>query len=310
MRIVFMGTPEFAVVPFECLLRNGFEVAAVYTQPDKEAGRGRTLAASPLKTAAMKWGIPVFQPAHLRTPEEIVTLAALKMDVIVVAAYGQILREAVLEIPPHGCLNIHPSLLPKYRGVSPIPAAILNGDEFSGVSVMKLDKGVDTGPVLGQAQVRVSDYDTTGTLTEKLSIIGGQILTELLPRWVAGKILSCTQDNTRATYTKMIEKSAGEIDWQKSAIEIWRQVRACQPWPGGFTSWQGKQLKIVEAVPLIGETTQPGKVVALKETPGFGVSTGQGVLEVTRVQAEGKRVMTGEEFLRGQRQIIGVTLPG
>ncbi|HXX59466.1 MAG TPA: methionyl-tRNA formyltransferase [Dehalococcoidales bacterium] len=310
MRIVFMGTPEFAVAPLQCLLRDRHEIVAVYTQPDREAGRGRALASPPVKTAAERAGIPVFQPDRLRSTEEIDRLAAFKPEVIVVAAYGQILREAVLNLPPQGCLNIHPSLLPLYRGVSPVPAAILHGDEFSGVSIMKLDKGVDTGPVLGQLKVKVADWDNTGTMTEKLAVLGGQMLVDLLPRWTAGKIIPRFQDGTRASYTVKLEKKDGEIDWRKPAIEIWRQVRACQPWPGAVTRLLGKQLKIIEAVPLAGATTVPGKVVALQTKPGLGIETSSGILGLVQIQLEGKRVMNGEEFLRGQRQMIGSEVTG
>jgi len=308
MRIVFMGTPEFAVTPLQCLLRNGFEVAAVYSQPDREAGRGRMLASPPVKIAAQNAGIPIYQPEKLRSAEEINHLASLKPDVIVVAAYGQILKEAILNLPPYGCLNIHPSLLPQYRGVSPVTAAIRNGDEFSGVSIMQLDKGVDTGPVLGQVKVRLADWDTTGTLTEKLSSIGGQLLIELLPRLIAGKLVPTPQDGKLASYTKKLEKADGEINWSKPAVEIWRQVRACQPWPGAFTHWQAKQLKIIEAVLLPGESTTRGRVISLPGKPFLAVETAAGILGLVQVQMEGKRVMTGEEFLRGQRQIIGCYL--
>ena len=308
MRIVFMGTPEFAVKPLQCLLRNGFEVAAVYTQPDREAGRGRVVSSPPVKIAAQNAGIPIFQPEKLRSAEEINHLASLKPDVIVVAAYGQILKEAILNLPPYGCLNIHPSLLPQYRGVSPVTATIRNGDEFSGVSIMQLDKGVDTGPVLGQVKVRLADWDTTGTLTEKLSSIGGQLLIELLPRLIAGKLVPTPQDGKLASYTKKLEKADGEINWSKPAVEIWRQVRACQPWPGAFTHWQAKQLKIIEAVLLPGESTTRGRVISLPGKPFLAVETAAGILGLVQVQMEGKRVMTGEEFLRGQRQIIGCYL--
>jgi methionyl-tRNA formyltransferase len=308
MRIVFMGTPEFAVAPLQCLLRNGFDVTAVYTQPDREAGRGRNVSPSPVKITAENAGIPVFQPEKLRSAEEIERLTALKPDVIVVAAYGQILKEAVLNLPPYGCLNIHPSLLPHYRGVSPVPAAIYNGDEFSGVSIIQLDRGVDTGPVLGQAKVRVADWDTTGTLTEKLASIGGQLLIELLPRWAAGKITPTPQDDKLASYTKKLEKADGEINWHKPAVDILRQVRACQPWPGAFTHWQAKQLKIVEALLLPGEVSKPGRVISLSVKPFLAIETGLGILGLAQVQMEGKRVMTGDEFLRGQRTIVGSSL--
>jgi methionyl-tRNA formyltransferase len=305
-----MGTPEFAAIPLDLLMQNHTDVSAVFTQPDKVAGRGRSVIASAVKSMALKWGLPVYQPLNFKSSEEKDRLTALKPDVIVVAAYGQILPGTVLESPRFGCLNIHPSLLPLYRGVSPIPAAILNGDEFTGVSIMKLDAGVDTGPVIVRAQVAVTDWDTTGLLTEKLSRIGGQLLLEILPRWVNEKIIPQTQDNSRATYTRIIEKGAGEINWTLPAIELWRQVRAYHPWPGSYTNWQGKQLKIIEAVALEGQSNTPGRVVQLNGAPAFGVETGFGILGVVRIQMEGKRIMTADEFLRGQRQLIGAVLPG
>jgi methionyl-tRNA formyltransferase len=310
MRIVFMGTPEFAAVPLEFLVLNGAGVIAVYTQPDNKAGRGRTIVAPPVKTIALQYGLPIYQPANLKSAEEKDNLTALKPDVIVIAAFGQILPQDILEIPRYGCLNIHPSLLPRYRGVSPVPAAILNGDEFTGVSVMMLDRGVDTGPVLVQAQVSITGWDTTGSLTEKLSRIGAQLLLEVLPRLVKGQVAPQVQNNAQATYTRLIDKEAGEIDWNQPAVELWRQVRAYQPWPSSYTRWQGKQLKIIEAVPLEGQSGTPGWVVPLAGDVAFGVETEAGILGVIRVQMEGKRIMLAGEFLRGQRQLIGALLPG
>jgi methionyl-tRNA formyltransferase len=309
MRIIFMGTPEFAAIPLDLLMQNRAEIAAVFTQPDKESGRGRSIVVSPVKNIALKWGLPVYQPLDLKSVEEKERLISLKPDVIVVAAYGQILPKAILEIPRFGCLNIHPSLLPTYRGVSPVPAAILNGDIFTGVSVMKLDAGVDTGPVIVQAQVAIANWDTTGLLTEKLSFIGGQLLLEILPRWVGGKILAKAQDNARATYTRMVEKRAGEIDWQLPAVQLWRQVRAYHPWPGSYTKWQGKQLKIIEAFPIEGQSDISGRIVQLSGITAFGIETGLGILGIVRIQMEGKRAMTADEFQRGQRHLIGAVLP-
>ena len=310
MRIVFMGTPEFAVAPLEILMLNRAEVVAVYTQPDRAAGRGRVLVAPPVKTIAQKWGLPVYQPQTLKSGADREVLAALKPDVVVVAAFGQIFTQAVLELPARGFLNIHPSLLPLYRGVSPVPVAILNGDAFTGVSIMLLDRGVDTGPILAQAAVAITDWDTTGTLTEKLSRIGGQMLLEVLPRWVRGDIAPRAQGPAAASYTRMITKQDGEIDWTRPAIDVWRRVRAYQPWPAGYTRWQGKQVKIIEAAVVPGQTDKPGRVVPLVGETAFGVETGSGILGVVRLQVEGKRVMTSGEFLRGQRQFVGALLTG
>ncbi|MCX6003073.1 MAG: methionyl-tRNA formyltransferase [Chloroflexi bacterium] len=310
MRIVFMGTPEFAVRPLESLASSGYEVVTVCTQPDKTAGRGRALEEPLVKKSARKLNLPVLQPANLKSAEVKAQLAELKPDAIVVAAFGQILPRAILELPPYGCVNIHPSLLPRFRGVAPVPAAILSGDEFTGVSIMLMDKGVDTGPVLARAQIPILSTDTAGSLVEKLSLIGAQLLLDVLPRWFRKELKPQPQNDANATCTKMLAKEAGEIDWRLSAVELWRYARAYQPWPGCYTRWQGKQLKIVEAIPLADEgVAEPGRVVTVKESSAvFGVGTGNGVLGVMKVQLEGKRVMTADEFLRGQRQFIGAVL--
>jgi methionyl-tRNA formyltransferase len=310
LRVVFMGTPEFALLPLEKLYDSGHQIVAVYTQRDKAAGRGRMMSESPVKTASVRMGLQVVQPRSFRDPAVVAALAALKPDVIVVAAYGLILPPEVLAVPSQGCLNIHPSLLPRYRGVSPIPAAILNGDEFTGVSIMLLDAGTDTGPLLGRLAVPVSQLDTTGSLTAKLSRLGACFLLDLLPRWTGGQITPRPQDNLAATYCGKITKEEGVIDWAQTADEISRRVRAYDPWPGARTTWQGKVLKIVEASPLVGITAGPGQVIAANDKgTAFGVGTGKGVLGVTTVQLEGKRAMSAAEFLRGQRGFIGSILP-
>ena len=311
MRVVFMGTPEFAVPSLEHLILNQYQVEAVYTQPDRAAGRGRFMVSSPVKRAAMEWGLPVLQPANLKDTEAVAQLAGFKPDVIVVAAFGQKLPQSVLDIPAHQCINIHPSLLPRHRGASPVAAAILAGDEFTGVSIMLMGAGLDTGPVLAQAQVPISEHDSTGSLTAKLSLIAAQLLLEVLPRWVGGEITPRSQDEAGVTYSGEFSKNDGEIDWQLPAVDIWRRVRAFQPWPGCYTTLQGKQLKIIEALPLPDEgTSRIGQAVALdRGEAAFGVDTGKGILGVLKVQLEGKRAMSAEEFLRGQRQLIGTILP-
>ena len=310
MRIVFMGTPDFAVPALEQLVLNGYEVV-VYTQPDRVAGRGRALTASPVKIAALEKGLPVVQPESLKLPEVVKQLAEFRPDVIVVSAYGQMLPESVLAIPPHGVVNIHPSLLPKFRGASPVASIILSGDEFAGVSIMLLDKGMDTGPVLAQAQISISSQDTNGSLTDKLAGVGSTLLLEVLPRWMKGEITPQPQDESQATYTKRFDKGDGEIDWTLPAAELGRRVRALNPWPGCYTRWQGKQLKIIEALPLsvegnvdIGKVVSPGKGEA-----AFGVGTGAGVLGILQLQMEGKRAVTAAEFLRGQKDFAGTVLP-
>ena len=309
MRVVFMGTPEFAVAPLEHLVVNHYQVVAVYTQPDKVAGRGRTLVYSPVKETAIKWQIPVIQPVRLRKPEAVQQLADLKPDIIVVAAYGQILPQKVLDIPVYGCINIHPSLLPRYRGVSPVPATIMSGDEFAGVTIMKMDLHLDTGPMLVKAQIPVSAHDTSGSLMSRLSIISGHLLLEALPRWTAGSLPARIQDDNEASYSNMISKEDGIIDWSIPAVDIWRRVRAFLPWPGSFTRWKGKQLKILEAIPSAEESSQePGTVIKLNDG-SFGVVTGEGVLGVLKVQLEGKRAMNATDFVRGRREFPGDILP-
>ena len=314
MRVIFMGTPEFAVPSLEHLILNQYQVVTVYTQPDKTAGRGRSPVSSPAKRAAINWKLPVVQPVSFKEAEVVAQLASFHPDVIVVAAFGQVLPQLVLDVPVYGCINIHPSLLPKFRGASPVAAAILAGSEFTGVSIMLMGSGLDTGPVLARAQISISAQDTTGSLTAKLSLIAAQLLLEVLPGWLRGELAPQPQNEAEVTYCGQITKEEGEIDWHLPAIDVWRRVRAFHPWPGCYTMWQGRQLKIIEAVPLPGPSRmgriEVGQVVALnKEGAVFGVNTGGGILGILSVQLEGKRAMSATEFLRGQRQFIGARLP-
>jgi methionyl-tRNA formyltransferase len=309
LRLVFMGSPRFAIPPLEHLLASKYQVAAVYTQPDRPAGRGRGLAASPVKQLAQARGLVVVQPASLKAAGVVEQLRDFAPDVIVVAAFGQILPESVLELPRLGCLNIHPSLLPRYRGASPVASAILAGDDFSGVSIMFMDQGLDTGPLLARAQIPVSPRDSTGSLTAKLAWLGAGLLGEVVVGWSRGELTPRPQKETEASYSGPIAKEEGEIDWRLSAVDIWRRVRAFNPWPGCYSRWRGKSLKFIEAVPLGGSTAKGGEVVALTSEAGFGVGTGDGVLGVLKVQMGGKRAMPADEFLRGQRDFIGSVLP-
>ena len=311
MRVLFMGTPEFAVAPLEHLCLNRYQVVAVFTQPERPAGRGRSLAPSPVKAAALARDIPVVQPASLKEAAVVAQLAGFRPDIIVVAAFGQILPPSVLDIPRYGCLNLHPSLLPRFRGAAPVAAAILAGDESTGVSIMLMDSGLDTGPVLARKPVEMAPQDTTGSLTDKLSQVAARLLPEVMMGWTKGNITPRPQNEAEVTYGQALTKRDGEIDWRQPAVAIGRQVRACQPWPGGYTRWQGKRLEIMEAVPLPGgKSPEAGEVVALKkEGAAFGVNTGDGILGVLRAQLEGKRAMSATEFLRGQRPFIGAVLP-
>ncbi|RJO63000.1 MAG: methionyl-tRNA formyltransferase [Dehalococcoidia bacterium] len=309
MRLVFMGTPEFAVAPLRNIVLNGYEVAAVYTKKDKLSGRGQEMSSSAVKREALSLGLTVVQPGSLRKPEALAELASLMPDVIVVAAFGQILPPEVLNLPRFGCINIHPSLLPRHRGAAPVVSTILAGDAWGGVSIMQMDEGLDTGPVLTRAQALVRDDDTTETLSERLSLMSAQMLADILPGWTRGEIKPQPQDDALATYFKPIEKEAGEIKWNLPALELWRQVRAYQPWPGSFTHFNGRVLKILEAWPVACATqTEVGAVVALGK--GCGVVTGSGILELRRLQIEGKQAMSAADFIRGQRGFIGTVLPG
>jgi methionyl-tRNA formyltransferase len=237
-------------------------------------------------------------------------LASFAPDLIVVAAFGQILPQEVLALPKSGCINVHPSLLPRYRGASPIATAILQGDEITGVTIMLLDIGMDTGPILSRREVSISADDTTGSLTAKLAQVGAQLLMETLPLWIDGRIKPQPQEESRSSYSKVITKGDGEMDWRLPATELWRRVRAFDPWPGCFTLWRGKRLKIIKVVSLPGKSDKPGKVIALSPSAlaTVGVGTGDGVLGLLRVQLEGKRDMSADEFVRGQRDFVGSLL--
>jgi len=304
-RLIFMGTPRFAV-PSLKRLREGYEVVAVVTRPDKVAGRGRRVTFSPVKEVALEWGIPVMQPRSLKKEEVIAPLLELEPQVIVVAAYGQILPPEVLAIPPFGCLNVHASLLPKYRGASPVAGALLAGEEETGITIMLMDEGMDTGPILAQARLPIASQDSRGSLTEKLAYLGADLLLETLPRWLKGEIAPQPQEDDKTTYTKILKKEDGLIDWSMSSVEIWRQVRAYNPWPSAYTDFEGRTLKILRARPIKGEQKEPGLVVATKE--GAAVVTGEGLLALEEVQLAGKRAMGIAEFLRGQRGFVGSRL--
>ena len=309
MRIVFMGSPAIAVPALEQLVSNGLNVVAVYTQPDRHAGRGRGLQASAIKETAVRFGIDVIQPENLKPPEVIEELKALKPDIIIVCAYGQILTKEVLAIPPKQCINVHFSLLPRHRGASPVMASILAGDEYTGVSIQLVRMKLDTGPLLASAAIPINPGDNTGSLAPKLAIIGAQLLQEALTGWLRGEITPLEQDESRASYFGQIKKEEGEIDWKKPVVEIWRRIRAFQPWPGCYTTWKGKQLKINEATPgNVMSIERPGTVIPL-ENSGIGIVCGDGVLKIITLQYEGKRAMKANAFIQGQRNFTGSILP-
>ena len=307
MRLIFMGTPEFAIAPLRNLVLNSYEVAAVYTKKDKLSGRGQEMSFSAVKREALALSLKVVQPGSLRKPEALVELASFAPDIIVVAAFGQILPPEVLSLPRFGCINIHPSLLPRHRGAAPVVSTILTGDAWGGVSIMRMDEGLDTGPILTRSQVLVRSDDTTASLSERLSLMSAYMLADILPQWMRGEIKPQPQDDTMATYFRPIAKEAGEINWHLPAVDIWRQVRAYQPWPGSFTRFNAKVLKILEVWPIECDAPNPaGTVVALGK--GCGVVTGSGILELRRLQIEGKQAMSAADFIRGQRGFIGSIL--
>jgi len=301
-----MGTPQFAVPALRVLLSH-HDVVAVVTQPDAPAGRGRALSPSPVKALAVEWGAPVLQPESLKSPEAVDQLRACAPEVIVVAAFGQILRRPVLELPPHGCVNVHASLLPRWRGASPINAAIAAGDAVTGITIMRMDAGLDTGPILSQRSEPIRPDDTAGALGARLAELGAALLVETLPGYLAGRIQPQPQDDTRATKCGLLKKEDGRIDWQRSAIEIERHVRAMSPWPSAFTTWQGRLLRVLRAAvrPASPEAVSlaPGAVFAAGKS--ICVRCGEDALELIEVQPEGKRPMSGVDFVRGQRGLPG-----
>ncbi len=304
-RVIFMGTPDFSVPTLTALVEGGYSVVAVVTQPDRPAGRGHELAPSPVKRYALAHGLKVLQPETLRPPEAVAELAAMQPDVIVVAAFGMILPPNMLAIPPKGCINVHASLLPRHRGASPIAAAILAGDRVTGSTIMLMDEGMDTGPILAQATMELRPDDTTGTLSERLARQGADLLAATLPMWLAGEIHPQPQPAEEATICRSLRKGQGQIDWTRPAVEIERMVRAYQPWPGAFTFWRGQLLKVLRAHVVEG-VAEPGMVVPCRE--GAAVGAGQGLLALDEVQLAGRRAMTIGDFLRGQRAIIGARL--
>ncbi len=325
LRIIYMGTPHFAVPALEALIANatpgkllpeGYEIVTVVTRPDKPAGRGREIVYSPVKQTALEHNIPVWQSGSLKKAENSAVLAAYHADLYIVAAFGQILPQSILDQPKYGTLNIHASLLPRYRGADPIAEAILQGETESGVTIMLLDAGIDTGPTLLSRSLSLAEDETTGSLTTKLAELGAQALLEVLPQWVAGGIVPKPQDELRATHTRMLRKEDGLLSWDKPAAVLARQVRAYIPWPGSYTHWSGKLLKILEAhsltveIDTLEQSVQPG-LVSTREEVGhqvLAVVTGSGFLIVTRVQLEGKKAMSAEEFLRGYSHIAGDVL--
>lgn len=309
-KVIFMGTPDFAVPSLIALINGGYHVVAVVTQPDRPSGRGKKLMPSPVKVAAQQAGIAVLQPATLKSPEAVAQLAALAPDVMVVAAFGQILRANVLALPRSGCLNVHASLLPRWRGAAPIAAAINAGDAETGVTLMLMDEGLDTGPMLARRAVPITQAHTGDSLTVELAQVGASLLVDTLPAWLAGAIEPQPQDNSRATLAPRLKKEAGEIDWQWPAEAIERQVRAFFSWPGAYTQGPRGPLKILETtlapdIPLPAHG-RPGLV--FQHQKNVYVAAGSGALQLVTVQPAGKNPMPAAAMVNGQPELVGICL--
>ena len=304
LKIVFAGTPDFAVATLDALLKSHHEVVAVYTQPDRPAGRGRKLRPSPVKSVALEHGIPVEQPVNFKEEGAVERLAAYEADLMVVVAYGLLLPPVVLETPRLGCVNVHASLLPRWRGAAPIHRAVLAGDAESGVTIMQMDEGLDTGDMLLKGTTPIDPRDTTATLHDRLAEMGGTLLVEAADRLAAGTAAPEAQDNTQANYAKKLSKEEGRIDWSRPATELDRQVRAFDPFPVAYTLWNGDNLRIWAAEPIDG-TGEPGRVTAASKA-GIDVATGDGLLRITRLQPPGKKAMAAADFLNAH-DLTGAT---
>jgi methionyl-tRNA formyltransferase len=317
MRLIFMGTPEFAVPALARLLSAGHEVAAVFTQPDKPVGRGKQLHAPPVKSFALEQGIAVHQPAKLKTNEEVrAVFEAIEPDACIVAAYGKILPEWLLKIPRLGCINVHASLLPKYRGAAPINWAIANGESETGVTIMQMDIGMDTGAMLARRATKIDPYETAAELTARLSQIGAELLSESLPQIESGALMPEPQNENEATYAPILRREDGLIDWRMSAAEIANRVRAFQPWPTAFTRfrggrlifWRARALSMDENLAAFNHELEPAKIAATDKTGLLVCCAGATLLHLEEVQLEGKRRVPARDFLNGSRLGVGDSL--
>lgn len=309
MRVIFMGTPDFATGTLEEIVKEGYEIVGVVTQPDKPKGRGKTMMPTPVKETALKYNLPVYQPKKVREPEFVELLRSLKPDVMVVAAFGQIITKEILEMPKYGCINVHASLLPAYRGAAPIQWAVINGDKESGVTIMQMDEGIDTGDMIEKAVVPIAEDETGGSLFDKLSHTGAKLCVKVLRDLEEGTAVREKQPEESTTpYAKMIDKKMGEVDWKKSAKEIEQLIRGLNPWPSAYTKVHGKTLKLWKAKVLL-ETSQmnPGQIVKVTKD-SLAVQTGQGMLEIQELQLEGKKRMDTSSFLRGYTLAEGESL--
>ncbi len=307
LKIIFAGTPEFAAEALQALLQTEHQIVAVYTQPDRPAGRGRKLMASPVKQLALEHGIEVRQPKSLKGETEQAELAALQADLMVVVAYGLLLPQAVLDAPRLGCINLHASLLPRWRGAAPIQRAILAGDSESGVTIMQMEAGLDTGPMLHIQRCPITEDDIGGTLHDRLAGLGAEALLAVLPGLADGSVEAEPQDDSQSNYAKKLDKQEARVDWTQSGKQIDRQVRAFNPWPVAQADFDGKVMRIWECEPLDGDTlAEPGTIVA-SGREGFDVATGKGLLRIKKLQMPGKRAMDAADFLNAH-QVDGVVL--
>lgn len=308
MRILFMGTPDFSVPTLECLANSRHEVIGVVTQPDKPKGRGNTLTMPPVKVKALELGIPVYQPAKIRSAECVEQLKDLKPDVAVVIAFGQIMSKEVLDIPVYGCVNIHASLLPKYRGAAPIQWAVIDGEKETGITTMMMDEGIDTGDMLEKLVIPIDLKETGGSLFEKLSLAGSELILSTLDKLEQGTLERTPQGEENVSYVKMIKKSMGDIDWTRDAGSIERLIRGLNPWPSAYTRWDGRVMKIWDAEALTEEYEGIcGQVTAI-EKDRLLVKTGKGTLAIRSLQLEGKKRMEADAFLRGYPVAEGTVL--
>ncbi len=297
MKIVFMGTPDFAVGALEAIVKAGHEVTLVVTQPDRQKGRGKEVAMSPVKEMALKYNLPVFQPVKIKTPESIEELKKYEADAYVVAAFGQILSKEILEMPRLGCINIHGSLLPKYRGSAPIQRAVIDGEKETGITIMQMDEGIDTGDMLMQRAIPILDTDTGESMFEKLAALGSEMIVEALPLIAEGKLPREKQDDSKSTYAKMLSKDMGQLDFTKTAKELDCLIRGLNSWPSAYTKCGGKTLKIWEALVVEGEG-KPGEIIDVTRD-AIVVATSLGALKITALQLEGKKRMQTKDFLLG-----------
>lgn len=307
LRTVFMGTPEFALQTLEGLLASGVNLVGVYTQPDRPKGRGKKLAASPVKKLALEYDIPVFQPQKLRDPLAVAELQKLQPDLIVVVAYGQILPKAALDIPRYHCINVHASLLPKYRGAAPINKAIIDGETETGVTTMLMDVGLDTGAMLVKQSLTIGANETAGELHDRLALLGRTAMEETLEQLCAGTLSAEEQDDALSCYAPMLKKENGLIDWQRSATEIHNQVRGLDPWPGAFTHLDDEVLKIAATTVAEGSSEAAGTIISADKT-GVRIACGEGVLIVSELQLPGRKRLSAMNFLSGRPLFPGTQL--